>query len=117
MSTFISFREAAQRLGVHENTVRRYADRGLIRAVRLPSGVRRLRRTDVEAMQPGSPGEASATVGAVDHPPVTLDELVGRAGAEPVNDLTALARPGLWDSDEDVDRFIALTRAERDYDR
>ena len=114
MSTFISFREAAQRLGVHENTVRRYADRGLIRAIRLPSGVRRLRRTDVEAMQPG---EASANAAAVDHPPVTLDELVERAGAQPVNDLAALARPDLWDSDEDVDRFIALTRAERDDDR
>jgi excisionase family DNA binding protein len=117
MSTFISFREAAQRLGVHENTVRRYADRGLIRAVRLPSGVRRLRRTDVEAMQPRLPGEASATVGAVNQPPVTLDELVERARAQPVNDLAALARPDLWDSDEDADRFIALTRTERDHDR
>jgi excisionase family DNA binding protein len=114
MSTFISFREAAQRLGVHENTVRRYADRGLIRAVRLPSGVRRLRRTDVEAMQPGSPDRASAMV---DRPTATLDELVARAGAGPVSDLAALARPDLWDSDEDVDRFIALTRAERDHDR
>lgn len=116
MSTFISFREAAQRLGVHENTVRRYADRGLIRAVRLPSGVRRLRRTDVEAMQP-SPDEASVTVAATDRPTATLDEIVEAAGAGPIRDLAALARPGLWDSEEDAERFIAVTRTERDHDR
>jgi excisionase family DNA binding protein len=115
MSTFISFREAAQRLGVHENTVRRYADRGLIRAVRLPSGVRRLARTDVEAMQP-SPDEPSAAA-AIDRPTATLDELIEAAGAGPISDLTALARPDLWHSEEDVDRFIALTRTERDHDR
>lgn len=117
MSTFISFREAAQRLGVHENTVRRYADRGLIRAVRLPSGVRRLRRSDVEAMQPESPDETSAAVSTVDGPTTTLDELVEGAGAGPIGDLAALARPDLWDSDEAVDRFIALTLRERDHDR
>ena len=116
MSTFISFREAAQRLGVHENTVRRYADRGLIRAVRLPSGVRRLRRTDVEALQP-SPDEAAATVAAMDRPTATLDEIVAAAGAGPITDLAALSRPDLWDSDADVDRFIAVTRTERDHDR
>ena len=116
MSNYISFREAAQRLGVHENTVRRYADRGLIKAVRLPSGVRRLRRADVEAMQPASPDELSAAVGA-DPPSATLDEIVEGAGAVPSSDLAALARPDLWDSDEDVDRFIALTRIERDHDR
>jgi excisionase family DNA binding protein len=116
MSTFISFREAAQRLGVHENTVRRYADRGLIRAVRLPSGVRRLRRTDVEALQPSS-DEAAAAVGDLDRPTATLDEIVERAGGATISDLQALARPDLWDSDEAVDRFIALTRIERDHDR
>lgn len=116
MSTFISVREAAQRLGVHENTVRRYADRGLIRAVRLPSGVRRLRRADVEAMQPAASDEATA-LGTFDRPSATLDEIVDEAGAEPITDVAALARPDLWDSDEDVDRFIALTRTERDRDR
>ena len=108
----------AKPLGVHEHTVRRYADRGLIGAVRLPSGVRRLRRSDVEAMQPGSPDEASPTVGgAVDSPTARLDDLVARASARPVSDLAALARPDLWDSNEDVDRFIAWTLAERDRDR
>ena len=117
MSTFISFREAAQRLGVHENTVRRYADRGLIRAVRLPSGVRRLQRADVEALQPAPPEDASAAVGGFDRPAATLAEILDAAGAEPITDLAELARPDLWDTDEDVDRFIALTRTERDHDR
>jgi excisionase family DNA binding protein len=48
-SNLISIREAARRLGVDETTMRRYVDRGLLRAVRLPSGVRRVRREDVEA--------------------------------------------------------------------
>jgi excisionase family DNA binding protein len=44
-------RQAAQALGVHENTIRRWAERGLLHAVRLPSGVRRFRPEDVEAMR------------------------------------------------------------------
>lgn len=44
-------REVARMLGVHENTVRRWEGRGLLRAVRLPSGVRRFRQEDVEAMR------------------------------------------------------------------
>ncbi len=41
-STLIGVREAAIRLGVHENTIRNWEERGLIRSVRLPvSGYRR----------------------------------------------------------------------------
>lgn len=42
---------AARTLGVHENTVRRWEERGLLHAVRLPSGVRRFRPEDVEAIR------------------------------------------------------------------
>jgi excisionase family DNA binding protein len=42
-------REAARALGVSENTIRRWEERGLIPAVRLPSGVRRFRPEDIEA--------------------------------------------------------------------
>ena len=42
-------REAAKALGVSENTIRRWEERGLIPAVRLPSGVRRFRPEDIEA--------------------------------------------------------------------
>jgi excisionase family DNA binding protein len=53
MSTaeFVQVRQAARELGVHENTLRRWEEAGLIRAVRLPSGVRRFRRDDVELLR------------------------------------------------------------------
>ncbi len=51
MSQFMQVREVARILGVHENTVRRWEERGLLRAVRLPSGVRRFRPEDVEAVR------------------------------------------------------------------
>lgn len=51
MSSLMQVREAARLLGVHENTVRRWEERGLLRAVRLPSGVRRFRPEDVEALR------------------------------------------------------------------
>lgn len=41
--------EAAAVMGVHEETMRRYADAGRVRHRKLPSGQRRFRRVDVEA--------------------------------------------------------------------
>jgi len=49
----IQVRQAARALGVHENTIRRWEERGLLRAVRLPSGVRRFRAEDIEAVREG----------------------------------------------------------------
>lgn len=43
----VSIREAAERLAVHENTVRNWIDRGYLRAYRLPSGHRRLPEGEV----------------------------------------------------------------------
>jgi putative resolvase len=51
MTQLMKVREVARTLGVHENTVRRWEERGLLRAVRLPSGIRRFRPEDVEAMR------------------------------------------------------------------
>lgn len=51
MSTLMQVREAARELGVHENTLRRWEERGLLKAVRLPSGVRRFRREDIEGLR------------------------------------------------------------------
>lgn len=53
MSDFLNVRETAKRLGVHENTIRNWADRGLlVPATRLPgSGYRRFSREDVERMR------------------------------------------------------------------
>jgi excisionase family DNA binding protein len=53
MAQLMKVREVARTLGVHENTVRRWEEPGLLRAVRLPSGVRRFRPEDVEAMRAG----------------------------------------------------------------
>lgn len=49
--TLLQVREAARTLGVHENTLRRWADSGYISAVKFPSGVRRFREEDVVAMK------------------------------------------------------------------
>lgn len=49
MAELMQVRQAARALGVSENTIRRWEQRGLLRAVRLPSGVRRFRPEDVEA--------------------------------------------------------------------
>ena len=51
MAQLMQVRQAARALGVHENTLRRWEENGLIRAVRLPSGVRRFRAEDVEAVR------------------------------------------------------------------
>lgn len=53
MAELIQVRQAARMLGVHENTIRRWEERGLLRAVRLPSGVRRFRAEDIEAVRKG----------------------------------------------------------------
>lgn len=44
-------RAAARELGVHENTLRRWEEAGLVRAVRLPTGVRRFRPEDIETLK------------------------------------------------------------------
>ena len=49
MAELMQVRQTARVLGVSENTIRRWEDRGLLRAVRLPSGVRRFRPEDIEA--------------------------------------------------------------------
>jgi excisionase family DNA binding protein len=46
----LGVRKAAEELGVHENTLRRWEEKGLIQAVKLPTGVRRFRREDVERL-------------------------------------------------------------------
>lgn len=49
---FLNVRETAQQLGVHENTVRNWADRGVLRGIKLPgSGFRRFPREDIERMR------------------------------------------------------------------
>ena len=44
---WLSVNEAAVTLGVHENTIRNWVERGILHAARLPSGHRRLPRAEV----------------------------------------------------------------------
>jgi excisionase family DNA binding protein len=115
--TYINLREAAERLGVHESTVRRYADRGLIHAARLPSGVRRLRRADVEALSrrvaPPHPPRRPEPISPV----VTIATLASERGVRPLDDARELADPDVWTSDGEVELFNATVRSERDRDR
>ncbi|MFI5005316.1 MAG: helix-turn-helix domain-containing protein [Solirubrobacterales bacterium] len=112
----MTLREAAESLGVHESTVRRYADRGLIDAARLPSGVRRLRRADVEALRPRAgalnPGHAEPAV-----PSVAIATLSAAHGIPPLQSASELADHDIWASDEEADMFNATVRSERDRDR
>lgn len=49
---FMNVRETAQELGVHENTVRNWEERGVLRGFKLPgSGFRRFPREEVERMR------------------------------------------------------------------
>lgn len=43
--------EAADRLGVHKNTLGRWEEKGLIRAIKLPTGIRRFRSEDVDQLK------------------------------------------------------------------
>jgi excisionase family DNA binding protein len=53
----LTTRQAARILGVSTSTVVGYANRGVLRTFRLPSGHRRFRRADVEALL--DPGRAA----------------------------------------------------------
>lgn len=46
-----SIKDAAARLGVHENTIRNWIDRQILGSYRLPSGQRRLLADDVERLE------------------------------------------------------------------
>ena len=47
----LTISEAARRLGVHPNTLRTWADKGLVRHVKLPSGYRRFSVQEVERLR------------------------------------------------------------------
>lgn len=55
----LTISDVARLLGVTPGTVRDYADRGYLPCRRLPSGHRRFRRTDVEALLNRAPETAA----------------------------------------------------------
>lgn len=46
--SIVGISEAAKRLGVHQNTLRKWADDGIIPSLRLPSGHRRFEVDELE---------------------------------------------------------------------
>jgi excisionase family DNA binding protein len=66
----LNVRDTARMLGVHENTVRNWEERGILRAVRLPgSGYRRFSAQDVERLRAEMLEQlAPAAKGSVTHP-------------------------------------------------
>ncbi len=47
----ITIKDAAKRLGVHENTIRNWIDRQILGSYRLPSGQRRLPISEVDRIE------------------------------------------------------------------
>jgi len=47
----LGVRESAQRLQVHENTLRRWVKMGIVRAIQLPTGVHRFDPEEVERVR------------------------------------------------------------------
>ncbi len=47
----LTISQAAARLGVHQNTLRSWADKGLVAHVKLPSGYRRFTIAEVERLR------------------------------------------------------------------
>jgi len=67
--TTIPISVAAKRLGVHENTVRNWIDRGLLDGYMTPTGRRRLRLTSVERLEREMFGFPSPAVEMTEHTP------------------------------------------------
>jgi excisionase family DNA binding protein len=67
----IGIKEAAQRLGIHGNTLRGWIDRGHVHAYRLPTGRRILLLSEIERIERetfGTPAPADAGAAAGDEP-------------------------------------------------
>jgi len=47
----LTISEAARRIGVHSNTLRGWADKGIVRHVKLPSGYRRFPTEEIERIR------------------------------------------------------------------
>ncbi|HZA18929.1 MAG TPA: helix-turn-helix domain-containing protein [Pseudonocardiaceae bacterium] len=75
---FLTVRETAQQLGVHENTVRNWETRGVLHGIKLPgSGFRRFPREDIERMRREMLASYAPTTKLPDEPRKAADGAVG----------------------------------------
>jgi excisionase family DNA binding protein len=110
-SPTLTIKQAAQMLGVHQQTIRNWERRGLIRLVHLPgSGYRRVLRTEVERLL------------AQMNPPAdpfwdgqTAQALARAQGAQPVQSIDDLWAD-FWPEDESLEEFRQTIRAWRQHD-
>jgi excisionase family DNA binding protein len=79
----LTVRAAAERLGVHENTVRHWEERGILRAVHLPgSGFRRFPIDEVERVAAAMRASFNAPPVARPVTPAEVGEINGVDGAD-----------------------------------
>jgi len=48
---FLTISQAAERLGIHVNTLRAWSDKGLVQHVKLPSGYRRFPTSEIDRLR------------------------------------------------------------------
>ncbi len=95
-SRLLQVREAAEELGIHENTLRRWERDGYIAAVKLPSGVRRFPVGEVRRVRATMNREVVARKAIA---------LTGTEGARAVHTLAELAHARVSLSSLDAGRF------------
>jgi len=106
-TTYVTLKRAAKRLGVHEQTLRSWEKRGLIRMVHLPgSGYRRVPVTEIERLQTAMRAAPLASGVRIVSPRRDPDSLAqAKALAEAVQaELVEL------EADSNLDEFMAESR-------
>jgi excisionase family DNA binding protein len=74
---FMNVRETAEQLGVHENTIRNWHERGQLQAIKLPgSGFRRFPREEVERMRREMLGSYAPTTEIPERPRTDIEVTV-----------------------------------------
>jgi excisionase family DNA binding protein len=110
-SSTVTMKEAARMLGVHQQTIRSWEKRGLIRLVRLPgSGYRRVPRAEIERLLPQM---SAFTDSFWDGQSVqVIAQAQGVRPVQSVDDLWA----DFWPEDESVEEFRRTVRTWRQRD-
>ncbi len=109
-TAYLTLKRAAQQLGVHEQTLRSWERRGLIRMARLPqSGYRRVPEDEVLRLQRAMVADTTGGRVRVEAPSRDADSLTE------AKRLTELVRAELvhWESDPSFDELMQSRRGRR----